>query len=68
MASTAFSLEAALKSLREDGFVDLYDSDLGELVFEMEQRGFPYLSPYGLDYCDRYVLKDAVTITIFSLW
>lgn len=68
MASTVFSLEAALKSLREEGFIDLNDSDVGELVLEMEQRGFPYLSPYGLDYCNRYVLKDAVRVTRFSLW
>ncbi|KAF2177368.1 hypothetical protein K469DRAFT_720701 [Zopfia rhizophila CBS 207.26] len=58
MASTAFSLETAMKSLYEEGFVDLNDPEVGELVSEMEKKSFPYLSPYGLDYCKQYVLND----------
>jgi len=67
MASTAFSLEAALKSLREEGFLDLNDPEAGELVSEMEQKGFPYLSPYGLDYCRQHILNDTVKATRCSI-
>ncbi|KAI0423662.1 hypothetical protein F5Y09DRAFT_348580 [Xylaria sp. FL1042] len=59
-STTAFSLEAAKKSLYEEGFLDLNDPEVGKLVSEMEQRGFPYLSPYGLDYCKQYALNDTV--------
>ncbi len=62
-ASTAFSLEAAMKSLCEEGFIDLDDLEVGELVSNMEQRGFLYLSFYGLDYCKQYVLDDTVRAT-----
>ncbi|KAF2744343.1 hypothetical protein M011DRAFT_470480 [Sporormia fimetaria CBS 119925] len=58
MVSTAFSLDAAVKSINEDGFVDLEDISVGELVSEMEQKGFAFLSMYGLDYCKNNILRD----------
>ncbi|PSN58808.1 hypothetical protein BS50DRAFT_580453 [Corynespora cassiicola Philippines] len=48
MASTAFSLEAPMKTLYEEGFLDLDDPKVGELVLEVEQRGFPYVSDFLL--------------------
>ena len=63
MASTAFFMEAAKKSLREEGFLDLDDSGVGNIVLEMEKRNFQYLSLYGLDYCKQYVLGETVSIT-----
>lgn len=60
MASMEFSLEAAAKSLTEEGFVDLHDLLVGKHVSEMEQKGFAFLSPYGLEYCDQHVLSNPV--------
>lgn len=60
MASTAFSLDAAVKSITEEGFVDLEDPSVGELVLEMEQMRFALLSPYGLDYCKKNILGETV--------
>jgi hypothetical protein len=51
-------LDAAKISLCEEGYVDLNDSRVGELVSQMEQRDFPYFSRYGLDYCKRHILDD----------
>jgi hypothetical protein len=61
MASTPFSLEVAKRCLDRDGFFDLEDSAMGEYVLGMEQRGFPYISEYGLDFCKKRVLDDAVS-------
>ncbi|KAK7177949.1 hypothetical protein PSPO01_15998 [Paraphaeosphaeria sporulosa] len=58
MVSTAFSLDAAVKSISEDGFVDLEDLSAGELVSEMEQKVFALLSLYGLDYCKNNILGN----------
>jgi hypothetical protein len=55
-------LDAAKISLCEEGYVDLNDSRVGELVSQMEQRDFPYFSRYGLDYCKRHILDDEVMI------
>ncbi|KAF1840118.1 uncharacterized protein K460DRAFT_410724 [Cucurbitaria berberidis CBS 394.84] len=58
MAPTAFSLEAALQSLLEEGYFILEDAGVGGIVSEMEQSGFDFLSPYGLDYCKQHVLDN----------
>ena len=63
MASTTFLMEAAKRSLHEEGFLDLDDSGVGDLVLEMEKRNFQYLSAFGLDYCEQYVLGEPVSIT-----
>jgi hypothetical protein len=63
MALTEFSLEEAFKSLSEDGYFDFNDREVGELVSEMEHNGFRFLSLYGLDYCERNVLKNTVKVT-----
>lgn len=60
MVSTAFSLDAAVKSISEDGFVDLEDMLAGEQVSEMEQKLFALLSLYGLDYCKNNILGNTV--------
>lgn len=65
-ASTAFSLEAVLQSLVEDGYVVLEDAGVGDIVSEMEQNKFAFLSPYGLDYCNRYILNNIVSQQIFA--
>jgi hypothetical protein len=69
MASTAFSLEAATKSLHEDGFLDLNELEVGNIVLGMEQKGFQHLSllsPYGLDYYKQYVVDHPVSNEVLS--
>jgi hypothetical protein len=56
----AFLLDTAVKSIDEDGFVDLEDKSVGDLVSEMEQRRFTLLSLYGLDYCKNNILGHQV--------
>ncbi|GJC90448.1 hypothetical protein ColLi_13286 [Colletotrichum liriopes] len=58
MELTTFSVETAEDSLHEEGFVDLQDSEVGGYVSEIEQKGFQYLSPHGLDFCQQCVLED----------
>jgi hypothetical protein len=65
MVSTAFSLDAAVKSIKEDGFVHLEDTPVGELVLEMEQQGINFLSM--LDYCKNNILSDTVKFHQISL-
>jgi hypothetical protein len=61
MATTESSLDAAaVKFLREEGFVDLHDLEVGEHVLEMEQNHFDFLSPYGLEYCNQHILSNQV--------
>ena len=67
MASMGLSLEAAKKSLYEEMFLELNYAEVGELVSQIEQIGFPYLSLYGLDYCKEYVIGNRVRVTT-SLW
>ena len=66
MASTEFSLEDATRLLLEDGFFAMEDANIGDLVSEMERRGFPYSSEYGLDFCKDHVLGDPVCGMGFS--
>ena len=61
MMSTEFSLEAALQSLNEEGFVVLEDAGVGGIVSEIEQRKFTFLSLHGLDYCKEHILDDTVS-------
>lgn len=61
MATDTFSLEVAKKALEENGFFDLEDSATGEYVEQMERRGFPFASEYGLDFCKERVLDDEVS-------
>ncbi|KAF4434347.1 hypothetical protein F53441_13691 [Fusarium austroafricanum] len=44
--------------LDEIGFSDLEDSAMGEYVWQMEHRGFPFVSEYGLDFCKERVLDN----------
>ncbi|KAK0628276.1 hypothetical protein B0T17DRAFT_486756 [Bombardia bombarda] len=66
MASIEFSLEDATRSLLEDGFFAMEDANIGELVSEMERRGFPYSSEYGLDFCNDHVLGDPRIRTVLE--
>ncbi|KAJ5556654.1 hypothetical protein N7513_001775 [Penicillium frequentans] len=60
MASTAFTLDIARRSLLEEGFFDLNDSTVGNRVLEMERRGFPYLTEYGMDFCKQFAFDDRI--------
>lgn len=67
MSSTEFSLQSALRSLREEGFVVLDELAVGEHVTTMEQRDFSFLSPYGLDYCNAHILNNPVRFCKFLI-
>lgn len=58
MASTAFQLDVARRTLLEEGFFDLNDSTVGDRVLEMERRGFPYLTEYGMDFCKQFAFDE----------
>jgi hypothetical protein len=61
MAATESSSDAAaVKSLREEGFVDLHDLKVGEHVLEMQQNRFDFLSLYGLEYCNLHIIGNPV--------
>ena len=60
MASTAFALEDARKSVLENGFFCMDDAMVGEHVLEMERREFPFSSEYGLEFCKISVIHDTV--------
>ncbi|KAJ5860645.1 uncharacterized protein N7529_007955 [Penicillium soppii] len=60
MASTAFKLDVARRSLLEEGFCDLNDSTVGDRVLEMEMRGFPYLTEYGMDFCKQFAFDERI--------
>ena len=62
MASTAPSLDAAERCIDEDGLVILGDSTIGESVSEMERRRFAFFTEDGLDFCQRHVLRDPVSL------
>ncbi|UPK90869.1 hypothetical protein LCI18_001804 [Fusarium solani-melongenae] len=53
-----FSLEDAKRSLSEDGYVEWKDSDVGDIVSQLEERCFAFMSRWGLDYCDDHVFND----------
>jgi hypothetical protein len=57
---TMFSLETAQRALLDDGFVDLEDATVGNVVLEMERRNFPYLTPFGLKYYKQHILENEV--------
>ncbi|KAJ6001019.1 hypothetical protein N7481_001428 [Penicillium waksmanii] len=60
MASTAFTLDVARHCLLEEGFFDLNDSTVGNRVSEMERRGFPYLTEYGMDFCKQFAFDERI--------
>ena len=57
---TSFVDEVTEKSLFDDGFIDLHDSGVGEHISELERKGFPYFTEYGLDFCKTEVLDNQV--------
>ena len=61
MASAVFSPKAAKGHIDEDGFFDIKDATVGEDVWQMECKGFPLTSEYGLDFCKERVLGDEVS-------
>lgn len=63
MTSAAFSPEAVKTCLDGDGFFDLHDAAMGEKLAEIEQRGFPFTSDYGLEFYKKHILDNIVSKT-----
>ncbi|KAK1754138.1 hypothetical protein QBC47DRAFT_385845 [Echria macrotheca] len=68
MEPEIFSLEVAKKSLDEEGFIRLNDLELGNDISQMQQRGFPFWSEDGLDFCRKHVLADERIRSILKSW
>lgn len=62
MASAIYSVEAAKETLFKHGFLDRKDPTVGDGIQEIEKKGFEFVSEYGLDFCQQYVLST-VSIT-----
>lgn len=60
MTSNSFSLDTAKKLLHEDGFFELSALDVGTQIAEMEEKHFPFLTPYGLIFLKTLVMDDTV--------
>jgi hypothetical protein len=60
MALTTFALIDTSKSILEDGFFSIDNSVVGEYILEMEQKDFPWISEYGLDFCKLNFLNNTV--------
>ncbi|KAI0388406.1 hypothetical protein F5Y17DRAFT_452932 [Xylariaceae sp. FL0594] len=60
MASVTFTLDVAKRALLEEGLLTLDDSLIGEAISEMERRGFPYFTEYGLDFCKRFAFDARI--------
>jgi hypothetical protein len=58
--------ENACDRLSENGFVAEEDAAVGEQVSDMKQKGFSCLSPDGLDFLLRNVLRDKRIIEILK--
>lgn len=58
MTSNSFSLDTAKKLLHEDGFFELSALDVGTQIAEMEEKHFPFLTPYGLIFLKTLVMDD----------
>jgi len=64
------SVEDVRRSILENGYFLVKDPLIGERVRDMERRGFPYASEYGLDLC-KVVIDDVrvrTTLESFFEW
>lgn len=66
MEPATLSLNVAKRSLDEEGFFRLGDSELGKDILEMERRDFPFDTADGLDFCRKHVLVDEVSSMTYS--
>ena len=51
-----------IELLSEKGFLELDDLTVGDRISEMEKRGFPYLTEYGMDFCKRFAFDKVSEI------
>lgn len=67
MSTTPFPLDAAAASLRgEEGLYVLDEPRIGDRILELERRGFPYFTHFGLEFCQQFAL-DEVSGQVFDL-
>jgi hypothetical protein len=60
MASTTFALVDTRKSILEDRFFSIDNSVVGEHVLEIQQKDFPFVSEYSLEFCKLNILDNTV--------
>lgn len=63
MEPDAFSLDVAKKSLQEQGFIERKAPAVGDDILELERQDFPFWTEDGLDFCNKHVLYEAVSMT-----
>lgn len=68
MEPDTFALDDAKKSLDQEGFYRLHDSELSNAISDMEQRGFPFWTEDGLNFCRKHVLTDEHIRSIVKSW
>lgn len=61
MASTTSPAEDPRKSILEDGVFCVEDPVVGKRVDEIAQKGFPFKTEDGLDFCKLNALDDKVS-------
>jgi len=68
MESAIYSVEAAKETLFKRGFLDRKDPMVGDGIQEIEKKGFEFLSEYGLDFCQQYVLSTRILSIVESFF
>ncbi|KAI1496548.1 hypothetical protein F5X99DRAFT_422024 [Biscogniauxia marginata] len=59
MELDALSLDAATRSLHDQGFLEWKVVEVGDDISELERKGFPFWTEEGLDFCKKHVLYEA---------
>ncbi|PNP51917.1 hypothetical protein FNYG_15870 [Fusarium nygamai] len=55
---SAAYMNKAKEHLYRDGFFELNDSSIGEHIWELQRRGLPFHSEWGLDWTKSHILDD----------
>ncbi|KAI0147289.1 hypothetical protein GGR57DRAFT_505751 [Xylariaceae sp. FL1272] len=68
MTTTTQSLESVRTWLGDNGFVNLQDPVAGERMHDMEVRGYPFVSVYGLEFLKYVVLHPRIRCILASFY
>jgi hypothetical protein len=60
-STTSLPVEDSQKSILEDGVFCVEDQVVGKRVDEIAQKGFPFKTEEGLDFCKLNTLDDKVS-------
>ena len=60
-------LEGAKESLQDEGFVDIDDYTMGQHVWELEEKNFPFSTEDGMNFLWQHILNNPVGITLLNI-